>query len=63
MYYHTDKKLEAWRMEAKEDFRLYRAESNAMISAIQLEIKDFHSKLCSIEEKKESSKSRKQVAS
>ena len=52
MYYHTDKKLDAWRKELKDDFKEYRAESNAILNAIQLEMKDFHARLYNIENEK-----------
>ena len=52
MYYQTDKKLDAWRIEAKEDFKQYRSESTSVLMAIQAEIKEFHGRLCAIEERK-----------
>ena len=46
-YIKLEQRLEAWRLESKEDSR--RIES--IITAIKDEIKDFHGRLCAIEEK------------
>lgn len=52
MYYHTDKKLDEWRRENNATIKENRAETNAILSAIQQEIKEFHGRICSIEDKK-----------
>lgn len=46
-YIKLEQRLEAWRLESKEDSR--RIES--IITAIKDEMKDFHGRLCAIEEK------------
>ena len=51
MYYQTDKKVDAWRLELKADFKEYRAETNLILKAIQDEMKDFHERLSPIKEK------------
>lgn len=51
MYYQTDKKVDEWRKELKLDFKEYRSETTEIMKAIHQEMKEFHDRLCAIEEK------------
>ncbi len=52
LYLHTDSKLEASIQNMREDSKAMHAEVRAQVMAIHEEIKDFHGRLCAIEERK-----------
>lgn len=51
LYIHTDYKMEQYRIEMRETMESNRQETNQMIRSIQEEMKDFHGRLCAIEER------------
>ena len=50
-YIRLDTKLEAWRREFKEDSQENNRRIEGLIAAIHEEMKDFHGRLCALEEK------------
>jgi hypothetical protein len=51
LYLHLDKKLDSNRKETNEKLDLYRRETNEILKGIQEEMKDFHNRLVTIEER------------
>jgi len=51
LYIQNDKKIYENRRETDAKIEVFRVETRAMISAIQQEMKDFHGRLCAIEER------------
>jgi hypothetical protein len=51
LYIQTDKKIDENRKETDNKIEVFRVETRAMITAIQQEMKDFHGRLCAIEER------------
>lgn len=50
-YRHLDTKIDLIRKESKENIEAMRIESQAFLKSIQDEMKDFHGRLCAIEER------------
>ncbi len=51
LYMQLDRKLDENRKEANEKIEQGRKEANEILRAIQMEMKDFHGRLCAIEER------------
>lgn len=49
---HMDNKLNEMREDSRADMKLFETEVRSWREAIQIESKDFHGRLCAIEEKK-----------
>jgi hypothetical protein len=45
-------KLEAFRVESSQKLEAFREETRSILQAIQQEMKDFHGRLCAIEERR-----------
>ncbi len=48
LYFHSDKKIDGYRQEANDILKGIQLE----VKAIQTEMRDFHGRLCAIEERK-----------
>lgn len=51
LYFNLDKKLDENRKEANERMEEHRKETNQILEAIRQDIRDFHGRLCAIEER------------
>ena len=55
LFLHSDKKLNEYRDSFDRKLEEMRKDTNAILLAIQTEMKDFHGRLCAIEEKNKKS--------
>jgi RPA family protein len=51
-YIRLEAKLEVWRDETNSKIESWRSESNKKFDLVHEEIKDFHGKMCAIEERR-----------
>ena len=51
LYLHTDSKMENHRKDLETKIDENRKETNAILEAIRQDIKEFHGKLCALEER------------
>ena len=51
LHFQLDRKIEVNRAQQEQRMQESRKETNAILQSIQAEIKDFHGKLCAIEER------------
>lgn len=51
LYLHTDSKMENHRKDLEKKIDENRKETNAILEAIRQDIKEFHGKLCALEER------------
>jgi hypothetical protein len=51
LFLHMDSKIDRFQEKNQENIELMRKETNEILKSIAQEIKDFHGRLCAIEEK------------